>query len=231
MLEKPLFCDRTDAGNQLAELVFDAFNQLDTASIAPPIVYALPRGGLPVAVPVARRLSCPLSVILAKKISRQENPELAIGACTAAGDVVWSPNRVVSKLNSQIRDSALQQAQQKAQAQMSQFAPVLPEVNPEGALVILVDDGIATGMTVAVAAKALRAQKPALLWVAAPVAPAEIHDSLCEWADCVLLLATPDRFFSVSRFYEQFPQVEMIEALACLDDHNLWLAGLSQPPT
>jgi predicted phosphoribosyltransferase len=228
MLEMPLFCDRTDAGNELAELVFDAFSKLDSASIAPPIVYALPRGGLPVAVPVARRLCCPLNVILAKKISRKENPELAIGACTAAGDVVWSSNRAVSKLNSQIRDSALQQAQQKAQAQLAEFIPVLPTVNPEGALVILVDDGIATGMTCAVAAKALRSQKPAFLWVAAPVAPAEIHDSLCEWADAILLLAKPESFFSVSRFYEQFPQVEMIEALACLEDHNRWLAAQTQ---
>ncbi|HEY9811502.1 MAG TPA: phosphoribosyltransferase family protein [Halomicronema sp.] len=227
MLEIPLFFDRTDAGNQLADLVFDAFNKLDKTSIVQPIVYALPRGGLPVAVPVARRLRCPLNVILAKKISRPENPELAIGACTAAGDVVWSSNRVFTKLNSKIRDTALQQAQKKAETQLMQFVPVLPSVNPEGALVILVDDGIATGMTVAVAAKALKAQKPALLWIAAPVAPAEINDNLCEWADGILLLAKPDPFFSVSRFYREFPQVQMNQALACLEDHNLWLAGLT----
>jgi predicted phosphoribosyltransferase len=221
----PLFRNRDDAGEKLAERVLSEFGKLDDAlGSAKPVVYALPRGGLPVAAPVARLLGCPLDVVVAKKIARPENPELAIGACTADGHVLWSQHPSLCRLNPKVREAALRHALEKARDQLAQLAPARPGVSPQGAIAILVDDGIATGMTVAVAAEALRAQQPRAVWVAAPVAPLDLLPSLRQWGERAIVLATPERFLSVSRFYADFPQVEMEEALACLQEQNA-LAG------
>ncbi|MBD2042048.1 phosphoribosyltransferase [Microcoleus sp. FACHB-672] len=222
MSPSPLFCDRVDAGEKLAQLVVSEFNRAEIGSKT--IVYALPRGGLPVAAPIARLLKCPLDVILAKKITLPENPELAIGAVTADGHVLWSAQRGIRRLDFKLRETALLQAQTKAQDQLADLAPAQPGVSAQGAIAILVDDGIATGMTMATAAQALRAQQPAAIWICAPVAPPDLLESLHEWGDHVILLATPQPFLSVSRFYVEFPQVEMAEALICLQQHHAWLS-------
>ncbi len=215
-----MFVDRHDAGEKLAQAVLAEAQTLPSAKF---VVYALPRGGLPVAEPVARALGCPLDVIVAKKITRPENLELAIGAVTADGQVLWQ--KPLSSNQTLEREEALRFAQNKAQAQLAQFAD-RPDIDPEGAIAILVDDGIATGMTMAVAVKALRTRNPLEIWVCVPVAPLEIVDSLQHWSDLpkcrgvdrAIILATPDPFWSVSRFYQVFTQVETDVALACLQD-------------
>ncbi|MGV0023753.1 phosphoribosyltransferase [Phormidesmis priestleyi] len=207
--ETTLFVDRAQAGEKLAQAVLSAAQGLENARF---VVYALPRGGLPVAEPVARALSCPLDVIVAKKMTRPENPELAIGAVTADGQVL-SLRKSTEESNEW--EQARQRAHKKAQQQLAQFSD-RPNVNPEGAIALIVDDGIATGMTMAVAVKALRTRKPAEIWICAPVAPVEMVSALQQGCDRLIVLATPDRFQSVSRFYQVFAQVEMEEALACL---------------
>ncbi len=183
------------------------------------IVYALPRGGLAIAEPIARRLHCPLDVIVAKKITRVENPELAIGAVTADGHVLWlSPTR--SHTLPETYELALQRAQKRAEVQWQQLAPYRPLVSPQGRIALIVDDGIATGMTMAAAAQALRSQHPAEIWICVPVAPPDILRQLQSWCDRVVVLAAPSPFYSVSRFYQQFPQVEMEEAIDCLQRAN-----------
>ncbi|MEG4282911.1 phosphoribosyltransferase family protein [Microcoleus sp. A006_D1] len=221
MFSNPFFDDRADAGEKLAEAVADEFGKLNlTAQEAiKPIVYALPRGGLPVAVPVARRLGCALDVVVAKKITRPDNLELAIGAATADGHVIWQKQ---NQPNLRLQKSALQQAQNSAQSLLADLASGQPNVSAAGALAILVDDGIATGMTVAVAAKALLSQQPAAVWICAPVAPLDLMDFLAEIADKSIILETPHPFYSVSRFYAQFPQVETAEALLCLQRQIEW---------
>ncbi len=231
MSSLPLFRDRAEAGEQLAQVILSEITQLKlTTGTAtnehPMIIYGLPRGGLPVAAPIARLLGCPLNVIVAKKISFPENPELAIGAATADGHVLWASKRL---RYSRRREVALEQAQLKAMDQMQKLAPFCPKVNLQGAIALVVDDGIATGMTMAVAAQALRAgtqaangeqQKPAAVWICAPVAPPDLIPVLQEWSDRTIILATPQPFLSVSRFYAQFPQVEMEEALYYLREVN-----------
>jgi predicted phosphoribosyltransferase len=206
-----LFVDRTQAGEKLAQAVLSAAQGLENARF---VVYALPRGGLPIAEPVARSLGCPLDVIVAKKITRPENPELAIGAVTADGHVLSLRPRSSGEQSEQW-EQARQRAQKKAQQQLAQFVD-RPGVDPEGAIALIVDDGIATGMTMAVAVKALRTRNPAEIWICAPVAPIEMVSALQQGCDRLIVLATPDRFQSVSRFYQVFAQVEMEEALACL---------------
>jgi putative phosphoribosyl transferase len=208
--ETTLFVDRAQAGEKLAQAVLSIAQSSENSKF---VVYALPRGGLPVAEPVARSLNCPLDVIVAKKMTRPENPELAIGAVTADGQVLSLRPRSSHDLHEW--EQARQRAQKKAQHQLAQFVD-RPDIDPEGAIALIVDDGIATGMTIAVAVKALRTRKPAEIWICVPVAPVEMVSALRQGCDRLIILATPDRFQSVSRFYEVFTQVEMEEALACL---------------
>lgn len=220
MSSSVLFSDRLDAGNQLAQAVNAEIERVRASGVtAAPIVYALPRGGLPVAVPVAHLLGCPLDIIVAKKITQPEDPELAIGAVTADGHVLWSPRKPLPPSHPSLQQ-ALQQAQAKALAQLHQMAPSCPRLSPQGAIVILVDDGIATGMTMRVAVQALKAQNPAAVWIATPVAPRDLSKSLRQWSDRAIVLATPHPFFSVSRFYAEFPQVELEAALVYLRQGN-----------
>ena len=221
MLSIPFFDDRADAGEKLAEAVLGELGKLNLTpqDAVKPIVYALPRGGLPVAVPVARRLGCPLDVVVAKKITRPDNLELAIGAATADGHILWQKQK---PHNLHLQKLAQSLAQNNAQSLLADLSPGRPNVSAAGALAILVDDGIATGMTVAVAAQALRAQQPAALWICAPVAPADLMGFLAQMGDKLIILETLDPFYSVSRFYAEFPQVETAEALVCLQRQIEW---------
>lgn len=221
MFSNPLFDNRADAGERLAAAVFAELGKLNLTApeAVKPIVYALPRGGLPIAVPIARLLGCPLDVVVAKKITRPDNPEYALGAVTADGHVIWQKQK---PRNFRFQTLALQQAQDKAQSLLADLDPGCPNVSAAGALAILVDDGIATGMTMAVAAKALRAQQPAALWICVPVAPQDLLEFLEEMCDRAIVLETPDPFYSVSRFYGEFPQVETEEVLRCLRQQSEW---------
>lgn len=207
-----LFSDRDTAGVQLAQAVLQEMQTVTEPHRS--IVYALPRGGLPVALPVARSLGCPLDVLVAKKITRPSEPELAIGAVTADGHIIRTPTRL--SIHADEWQEVVERAQAKAQQQLAQFAQ-RPGLSAEGAIAILVDDGIATGMTIAVAAKALREQHPREIWICAPVVPESMMDVLKQWGDRVIVLATPARFLSVSRFYQSFPQLSTEEALAYLN--------------
>lgn len=221
MSSAPLFSDRADAGEQLAQSLLNCVNELNASGVAlSPIVYALPRGGIPIAVPVARLLNCPVDIVVAKKIATLQNPELAIGAVTSEGQVLWLRHQRLGKKKSQIRDLALYQAREKAKAQLSQLSTGCPQRHPQGALALLIDDGIATGMTMAAATQALKAKNPAQIWICTPVAPASLMNWLSQWCDRVVALKTPEPFFSVSRFYQTFPQVPTEEALMNLKEHN-----------
>ncbi len=221
MSSAPLFSDRADAGEQLAQSLLNCVNELNAAGIyISPIVYALPRGGIPIAVPVARQLNCPVDIVVAKKIATPQNPELAIGAVTSEGQVLWMRQQRLGKKKSRIRELALYQAREKAKTQLAQLSAGCPQTNPQGALALLIDDGIATGMTMAAATQALKAKNPAQIWICTPVAPASLMNWLAQWCDRIVALKTPEPFFSVSRFYQTFPQVPTEEALIKLKEHN-----------
>ena len=210
------FADRHAAGEKLAQAVLEAMREMPES--VPCRVYALPRGGLPIAAPIAQSLNCPLDIVVAKKITRLENSELAIGAVTADGHVVWSPSAETDTTTQQ--DAALRAAQIQAQAQLNQLAPVSPRFSAQGAIALLVDDGIATGMTMAAAVQAVRSQAPLAVWICAPVAPLDLLPYLHELSDRVVLLATPSPFYSVSRFYKEFPQVSTETAATYLQQQN-----------
>jgi putative phosphoribosyl transferase len=217
-----LFHNRLDAGEQLATMLVGQIEQLAAVdpSLRDPeafVVYALPRGGVEVAMPIAQRLHCPLSVIVAKKITRPENPEYAIGAVSAQGKVVWQPrSRAPQPIPNHIYELALHEARDRAQEQWQHLSAYCPPVNPAGRIALLVDDGIATGMTMAVAAQELQTQNPAEIWICVPVAPPEMMPQLRTWADFVFTLATPSPFQSVSRFYQRFDQLDLAHVVTYL---------------
>lgn len=229
MTDAPLFANRIQAGERLAQVIDTNLQNLFASGIKPvPIVYALPRGGLPVAAPIADLLGCPLTVTVAKKISHPNNSELAIGAVTASGQVLWMQQKLSRRANFQWRKVAVEAALDKAKSIEAQFLPFCPQVDAKGATLILVDDGIATGMTIAVAAKALSMLAPAQIWLCAPLAPPSLLTWLQQCCDIrkhngegnvqhrTIVLATPEPFLSVSNFYAEFPQVEISEALMYL---------------
>ncbi|MEQ8971756.1 MAG: phosphoribosyltransferase family protein [Coleofasciculus sp. C1-SOL-03] len=222
MSSAPLFSDRAHAGEELAQVLLTQIAELEMTmgEMVSPVVYALPRGGIPVAVPVARRLNCPLDIVVAKKITTPQNPELAIGAVTSDGQVLWAQQRLWGRLKATLRQTALRHAQDKAQAQLAEFAPGCSPVNPQGRLALVVDDGIATGMTMIAATQALKEQHPHQIWICTPVAPAGLIKCLGRFCDRLVILETPDDFLSVSRFYGKFPQVNTDEALAYLQKYN-----------
>jgi predicted phosphoribosyltransferase len=217
------FLNRQEAGEKLAKAVLDEITKHPVPEGMPFVVYALPRGGLPIADPVARLLHCPLDVIVAKKITRPDNSELAIGAVTADGQLVWAPYRGSPIQPSNQQQVALEQAQTHAQTQWRELSPTGPRANPVGAIALLVDDGIATGMTVAAAVRSLRAQQVAQVWICAPVAPLDLVPFLQNLSDRIIILATPTLFNSVSRFYKEFSQMTTDEAFRYLRDEELEL--------
>lgn len=212
-----LFRDRAEAGAQLAEAVLHAKETAIANGIwTSPIVYGLPKGGVPLAEVVAQILGCPLDIVVAKKITAPQSPEFAIGAVTADGQVVYPSRRSTTDIQSDQWQDARCQAQAKAQAQEQQWSTARAQANPTEKIAILVDDGIATGMTMAAAVQAIRVQQPRQIWICAPVAPAAVVQSLQTWCDRIIILEQPHPFQSVSRFYDQFPQVSPEEVEVCL---------------
>ncbi len=223
MSHTPLFADRTHAGEILARVIHDVLTQqtIDSGVKPVPIVYALPRGGVPVAAPIARLLNCPLTIVVAKKISHPENSELAIGAVTTSGNVLWTDQKLFRpKRDARWREMALNKAINQAKSLEAQLISACPQVNTQDATLILVDDGIATGMTIAVAATALKTLSPAAVWLCTPVAPQKLLPWLEQWGDRTIVLETPEPFRSVSNFYVGFPQVDTLEVLVYLQQQK-----------
>ncbi|WP_413165230.1 phosphoribosyltransferase [Capilliphycus salinus ALCB114379] len=220
MFSNPPFRDRTQAGLQLAEAIERQMTRHPPKHGDRPIVYALPRGGLPVAEPVARRLNCPLEVIVAKKITHPDNPELALGAVTAEGYVLWSPKGRPTDF--ELQQALLHHAHGKALDLLAQLAPDGSQMSQENALAIIIDDGIATGLTMAVAVKSLRSKNPSEIWIGVPVAPLDLRKTLEKSCDRLIVLKSPRIFYSVSRFYQDFPQVDTETAIAKLQRQSQW---------
>jgi predicted phosphoribosyltransferase len=225
MSEDILFRDRAHAGKKLSQDLLLAWQEVKiNGSLAEPIVYALPRGGIPVALPIARALGCPLEVLVSKKISLPSNRELALGAISSDGNYLWSESRLLGKKSLFVLQQALDEALIKAKAQEALFASYCWQTNPQNTIAIVVDDGIATGMTMGAAVLAIRDKQAAQVWICAPVAPLEAIPELETWGDRVIVTATPSPFYNVSRFYEHFPQVETEEALAMLEKYRQEIA-------
>lgn len=189
------------------------------------LVLALPRGGVPVAHAVARRLRLPLDVFLVRKIGAPGYEELAMGA-VASGGVCVMNERIVAALRIPEAEFAAIRAKSQVELQRRErrYRPGKPELRIEGRTVILVDDGIATGATMRAAALALRERKAGRVILSSPVAASSARGELRDCADEFVAALEPDDFGGVGRWYADFTQVTDDEVTALL------ASSLPDPP-
>ncbi len=211
-----LFADRADAGRRLAE-------QLRTLPRERLVVLGLPRGGVPVAFEVAHELGVPLDIIVVRKLGVPFQPELAMGAI-GEGDVRIVNEKVVSVTGvSAIEFDAVEHRERQELARRAaRFRGGRERVPLMDRTVLIVDDGIATGSTVRAACKVARAQGARRVIVATPVAPLDTVAALRADADDVIALYTPEHFFGIGQFYDDFTQTsddEVVRLLAGTTTH------------
>jgi putative phosphoribosyl transferase len=201
---EPLFADRRDAGRQLA------------AALA---ALALPRGGVPVAVEVARALRAPLDLLLVRKLGAPGHPEYGIGALVDGSDPQLVLNeeamRLIAPPPEYIEQEKQRQLAELERRRTAYFGDRQP-LSATGRTVVLVDDGIATGGTVRVALRALRSSGAAEVVLAVPVAPGDTLEALRDEADRVVCLATPAPFLAVGNHYADFAQTTDAEVIELL---------------
>lgn len=203
MPRKLIFADRTEAGALLAEKVA-------ALELADPVVLALPRGGVPVAAEIAARLGAPLDVAFVRKLGAPAQPELAIGA-VADGDSpeIVVNHKIVAALDVDESFIAAEAARELAvlDRRRREYAAFRPDVPLTGRSVIVVDDGVATGMTMRAALRSVRKKEPARLIAAVPVASREAARMLAREADAVVYLGAARNFGAVGAYYREFGQL------------------------
>ena len=209
---KPPFRDRSDAGRQLAAKLAPYADRPDV------LVLALPRGGVPVGYEVARELGAPLDVFLVRKLGVPGYEELAMGA-VATGGVRVLNEQVVRALRilDYVIDAVAAKEEQELARRERLYRGDRPPPDVRGKTVILVDDGLATGATMHAAVQALREQQPARIVVAVPTASPEACDELRKEVDDAICAVTPEPFYAVGLWYENFSQTtdeEVRELLA-----------------
>jgi len=198
-----MFRDRDHAAALLADAV-------EAAGPKDPVVLALPRGGVPVAVPVAERLGAPLDLLMVRKLGMPGQPELAGGAVVdgPAHEVVFNEEILAaSRLTEADFKPAIEEQLAEIERRRHLYLGDHPPVDVTGRTAIVVDDGIATGATVKAALKALRKRDPAAIWLAVPVAPADAVPEFKALVDKLICLETPSPFWAVGAHYSRFDQV------------------------
>jgi putative phosphoribosyl transferase len=200
---KTQFFNRTEAGQFLAENLSSYANRDDV------LVLALPRGGVPVAAEVAKRLNAPLDVFVVRKLGLPEHPELAMGAIASGGVRVFN-GEVVNALRipDEVIDAVSAEELVELQRREKAYRAGLPPLDIEGKTVIVVDDGIATGSSMLAAVSALRQLNAARIVIAVPVIAASTYREMQRAADEVRAVIIPERFYAVGQWYQDFGQTD-----------------------
>lgn len=202
------FEDRVDAGRRLAE-------RLSRQSFVDPVVLGLPRGGVVVAAEVADLLDAPLHAFVAMKIGAPGNPEFGVGAVAEGSDdiVISARRHGISK--DEVR-SLVPEISAQVRRRAARYRAERPAPDVAGRDVIVVDDGLATGVTALAALRSLRARHPRRLLLAVPVGPPSVIASLTTEADLVTCLYAPAAFFAVGSSYHRFGQTSDEEVMTLL---------------
>lgn len=206
------FPDRETAGRQLAAL-------LKQRAFVDPVVYALPRGGVPVAAEIADALAAPLDLLLVRKLGVPGYEELAAGSIVDGErpDVIVNEEVMqMARLGREALDAVAARELKEIERRRALYLPDMKPISADGRTAILVDDGIATGASMKAAIAAVRRRNPRRIVVATPVAPRETVSALAALADEVVCLATPAPFRAVGLYYDDFHQLSDEEVVAAL---------------
>lgn len=205
-----LFRDRKEAGGMLAE-------ELAMYAGKNPIVLALPRGGVPVAYEVATLLKAPLDVLIVRKIGAPWDPEFGLGAIAPGVEIFDEKSLRFVGIQEDDLQSVIARERIELERRNKMYRGDRPFPSLKDQTVILVDDGVATGVTTQAAIKAVRAENPLKIILAIPVGPPETLQKLEPLVDDIVCLARPSDFMAVGAFYESFPQTSDEEVVALLN--------------
>lgn len=214
-----MFRNREEAGERLAAELCDYRDDPST------LILALPRGGVAVGYRLSIELNAPLDVLITRKIGAPGNPEYALGALSETGALFWNQHAVTSfSLTQQDKERAIQAVKDEIARRIGLYRQGHPLRSVVDRTVILVDDGLATGATFIASIGAIRQLKPRTVIGAIPVGPPETIRDVAHQVDKLVVLQTPEPFYAVGNFYEDFTQVEDRDVLRYLKLANEALA-------
>ena len=211
------FHDRAEAGKYLAQKLTRYANRSDV------LVLGLPRGGVPIAFEVAKAIHAPLDVFLVRKLGVPGHEELAMGAIASGGVRVINDDAVRGlQISDDIVDAVARKELQELERREQTYRDGRPPVAVTDRVVILVDDGLATGSTMRAAAQAVRQQKPKRLVVAVPIGAPETCDEFRSEVDETICAVEPEPFYAVGRWYEDFSPTSDEEVQLLLAEASHW---------
>lgn len=204
-----IFIDRNDAAKKLANKLLQYKGQN-------PLILAIPRGAVPMAKVIAEELGGNFDVVLVRKLRAPYQPELAIGSIDESGWAYIASHAASTGASQEYIEDEKKTQMETIRKRRNQYTPIRPPIDPAGRIVIVIDDGLATGATMISALHGLRARNPARLICAVPVAPPDTLKKVANLADEVICLFAPDYFMAVGQFYQNFSQVEDEEVIDIL---------------
>ncbi len=206
-----LFQNRAQAGQKLAAALLPYRNAPNTLTLS------LPCGGVVVGAAVAAELHLPHDIVVARKIGAPGNPEFAIGAVTALGEPLLDKETIQTLgVSQEYLERTIAEERAEAQRRLELYRAGKPALDVKNKTIILVDDGLATGATMAAAIKWLKTEQPSRIIAAVPVAPQDTLDIIAREVDEVVCLSVPSYFGAVGAWYSEFPQVSDQKVIASL---------------
>lgn len=204
-----MFKDRLDAARQLSK----ALKKYEGQN---PLILAIPRGAVPMSAWIADVLHGQMDVVLVRKLRTPSQPEVAIGAVDETGRAYLSPCAATLGIDPQYVKDEIKLQMKTLKARRQQYSQIRAPIPVQGRVVIVVDDGLATGATMMSALKAVRQHHPQRLVCAIPVASPDALAQIKPLADETVCLHAPEDFMAVAQFYQQFPQVDDAQVMASL---------------
>ena len=206
-----LFKDRQEAGQKLSVALSKFKGQKDT------IILALPRGGVVTAYEIAKELNLPLDLVVPRKIGAPYNEEYAIGAITESGKGIFNSQAIAElHITKEYLDKTVTQGKKEAQRRLKAYRQNRASLNLKNKTIIVIDDGIATGLTMRAAIESIKAKNPAKIIIVVPVSAKDSLEIIKKEVDDIICLDTPEYFGAVGAFYRDFGQTtdeEVIELM------------------